>query len=296
MLERKVFGSFATRCLLALALTWPWLVSSASARAASAFSLISSPQSWIGGGQSILVTQEDGFTFSGSLDSGWAANLSVNDFNGRTGQVITSWWLLELATPEERPLTPGTYPNAKKYPFQGLAFPGINFEGNGRSNNDVSGSFEVYELVAQPDGTILSFAADFIQYDEAITDWWNRGSLRLNSDRPLSFLPLPSVEPPPVPPSPRDPIIITPPPFVGGPGRNLPPDDPTFDNPPLVGSPGAPDPLPSPSPADPSPGAPPPGGSPPGTPDPVPGPLPVAAALGGWQVSRNLRRRCQDRP
>ncbi len=274
MLERKAKNLFSSRRLFALALAGSVVGWSASARAASVFSLLSSPESWIGGGDSLLLSEADGFSFSGVLDSGWVATFSINDFDGRSGRTVSSWWLLELATPGEWPLTPGVYQQAKQYPYQGLAFPGINFEGNGRGNSAVTGSFEVYELVAQPDGTILSFAADFLQFDEGIPDWWNRGSLRLNSDRPLSFLPLPSAEPPPAE---QDPITIPLPPFVGGPGRNLPPDDPSFDNPPVVDSPGAP---PSPSP---------------GAPDPVPAPLPAAAALMGWRVSRNLRRRCRNR-
>ncbi|MBM5817355.1 MAG: hypothetical protein FJ083_12460 [Cyanobacteria bacterium K_Offshore_surface_m2_239] len=265
--------------MFALAVVGVMVGSSTSARAVSAFSLLSSPQSWIGGGEPVLVTDADGFSFSGVVDSGCVATFSINDFDGRSGRPVSSWWVLELATPGERPLTPGLYQEAKKYPFQGLAFPGLNVEGIGRGNSAVTGSFEVFELVAQPDGTILSFAADFLQFDEGIPDWWNRGSLRFNSARPLSFLPLPSVDPP----SSSEPDLAP-----VGPGRSFPPTDPVPGDPPTVGSPGAPDPLP-----DPLPGSPPPllGSGP--APNPVPGPLPVAAALMGWQVSRNLRRRCR---
>jgi hypothetical protein len=154
-----------------------------------------------------------------------------------------------------------------------LAFPGINFEGNGRTNNYASGIFEIFELMARPDGTILSFAADFIQFDEDIADWWNKGSLRFNSNRPLSFLSLPTVDPPVVPP-PTDPGPMDPLPVVDRDPNDgtvgSPPPDPSNDEPPLIGSPGAP--------------------------DPVPGPLPMAAVLAGWRVSRHLRRRCQHKP
>jgi len=280
MFKRKRFGFFTARHLLTLALIWPVVGWSVSARAASVFSLLSSPQSWIGGGRPVLVTQEDGLSFSGYTDSASSATFSINDFDGRSGRSVASFWLLELAAPDDRPLTPGIYENAKKYPFQGSSFPGINFEGNGLSNSYVTGSFEIYELVARPDGAILSFAADFLQYDEGIASWWNRGSLRINSARPLTSLEPPSVVAPPPPPPPlEDPILMDPPPGVGrgpdsgGPGRNLPPEDPwdpAPEPPPLIGSPGAQ--------------------------DPVPGPMSVAAALMGWQASRNLRRRCRSRP
>ncbi|MEB3259575.1 MAG: hypothetical protein VKP63_02995 [Cyanobacteriota bacterium] len=171
---------------------------------------------------------------------------------------------------------PGSYREATLYPFQSFSSPGLNFDGNGRGNSYARGSFEVFELVVGPSGTILSFAGDFIQFDEGLDDWWNRGSLRLNSSRPLSFLPDPVVEPPPTAPSPGDPLPTTPPPdgegpWLGGPGRMFPPSsDPGVDEPPLLGSPGGPS-------------------------SPAPGPLPVAAVLAGWRVSRRLRRRCRDR-
>jgi hypothetical protein len=177
------------------------------------------------------VTQEDGFSFNGYLDSGTTASLSINGLDSRSGRPIPTWWTLDLAAPDYGPLTVGFYQNAKHYPFQGESFPGINFEGNGRSNSTVTGSFEIFELVANPDGTILSFAADFIQYDEDVDDWWNRGSLRINSDFPLTLLTSPVPEPPPVSPPSPDPLPFDPPPLFGGDpspgmGRNFPPSIP----------------------------------------------------------------------
>ncbi len=271
-MDRSSIVLSLTRCLLSLSIVWPVVGGFSAVHSASAFSIISSPQSWIGGGNSFLVTQEDGFSFNGYLDSGTTASLSINGLDWRTEQPIPTWWTLDLAAPDYSPLTVGFYQNAKHYPFQGDSFPGINFEGNGRSNSTVTGSFEIFELVANPDGTILSFAADFTQFDEDIDDWWNRGSLRINSDFPLTLLASPVPEPPPVSPPSPDPLPFDPPPLFGGEpspgmGRNFPLPDPWFSDPPLVGSPGT----------------------------PVPGPLPVAAALAGWNVSRNLRRRCRDR-
>jgi hypothetical protein len=273
MYRFSAFGSFPMGPIIALAFAGSLVGWSSSARAVNAFSLVSSPQSWIGAGNPVRVTQDDGFSFVGYLDSGSAVSFSINDFDGRSGRAVASWWLVELAAPSNRPLAVGLYRNAQHYPYQRSAFPGINFEGNGRTNSYVTGSFEILELVARPDGTILSFAADFIQFDEDIADWWNKGSLRFNSNRPLSFLALPSVDPP-VTPSPTDPVLLDPPPVVGqnpiGGTIGQPPPDPSTDEPPLIGSPGAP--------------------------DPVPGPLPVAAGLAGWRVSRHLRRRCQHKP
>ena len=55
----------------------------------------------------------------------------------------------------------------------------------------VSGSFNILEVTYDVSGEVLTFAADFVQYDELIPAWWNVGSIRYNSDIPINAIPEP---------------------------------------------------------------------------------------------------------
>ncbi len=217
----RSFGKIVWRPLCAIALVWPLFGSLLSARAATVFSITSSPQSWIGAGETILVGPEDGFSFSGTFDSDSIASFFIHNFDSAVWGSSLRWWGLDFGAPWNQSLTVGAYANAANTPWPPLASPGLNFEGNGRSNNTATGSFEIMELVADTDGNILSFAADFIQYDAGSDDGWNKGALRLNSDIPIAWL----LPPPPL-------------------GRNFPP----VDDPPLTSNPAPPDPVPGPLP------------------------------------------------
>jgi hypothetical protein len=156
------------------------------------------------------------------------------------------------------------------------------------------------------DGT-LSFAVDFLQYDEEITNWWIKGAIRYNSEVPINLTPEPIVVDPPIDlgynpdPYPYLPIIY---PVIEDPGIGEPwPDGSSIDPPISI--------LPYPNDDQDIPvywyfgGS---GSSmvdvaplPPITfetmgSDPIsaPGPLPIAGALAGWHSARRLRRRCRE--
>jgi hypothetical protein len=57
------------------------------------------------------------------------------------------------------------------------------FTGPGRANNTLTGYFNVLQAV-YTNGQPAAFAVDFLQYDEGNLTWWNRGSIRYNSDIP----------------------------------------------------------------------------------------------------------------
>lgn len=86
----------------------------------------------------------------------------------------------------------GTYDDATRFPFQSPVNPGLTFAGNGRGNNTLTGSFKVLDVTYGVNGTVLSFAADFVQYDEGMLNRWNVGSIRYNSDIPVASVPEPS--------------------------------------------------------------------------------------------------------
>lgn len=166
--------------------------------AAMIFSFESSEQSWIGQGESVTVTPDDGYIFS-SRQFGNALSFGIASLNSPFGPDWDpssgepyNYWDLELAAPFGQVLEVGLYDNAARYPFQDAAQPGLTFSGNHRGNNQLSGFFEILEISFNGIGEIDSLAVDFTQYDENNPDWWNKGQLRFNSDVPLSPVPLPA--------------------------------------------------------------------------------------------------------
>lgn len=154
------------------------------AAAATELYYTSSPQSWVGGGETVSVTPADGFDFVASRNFDNGVSFSIDDFASNPDFQETRWWYLDFAAPFSAPLTVGSYQGATRFPFQEDDEPGLSFTGNGRGDNTLTGWFNVLEVAYAPDGSVLFFAADFMQYDEGFQAWWNLGSIRYNSDIP----------------------------------------------------------------------------------------------------------------
>jgi hypothetical protein len=288
--------------LIACALALPLTGSLQPAQAATLLSFLSSPYSWVGGGETISAGPANGFEIGVQGDPFTMLDFRVIEPWTPDGW---RWWYLRLAAPEGASLSVGSYANATRWPFQETTAPGLDFSGNGRGNNRLTGSFNILESNVADDGT-LSFAVDFLQYDEEITNWWVKGAIRYNSDVPVNLTPEPIVVDPPIDmgynpdPYPYLPIIdpVIEDPGIGEPwpdGSSIDPpisilpypnDDQDFpvywyccsstittDNPDLITFSG-----PSMS----------------SDPVPTPGPLPIAGALAGWHSARRLRRRCRE--
>jgi len=75
-------------------------------------------------------------------------------------------WGLDLAAPQGQQLVAGTYLNATRYPFQAPTVPGLNFSGDGRGCNMLSGQFTITEIVFGGDGSIQRLRATFEQHCE----------------------------------------------------------------------------------------------------------------------------------
>ena len=56
-----------------------------------------------------------------------------------------------------------------------------------RCDNQSMGAFNVLDIQYGSGSTITSFAADFVQFDELSTSWWNIGSIRYNSTVPITY-------------------------------------------------------------------------------------------------------------
>ena len=288
--------------LIACGLALPLAGSLQPAQAATLLSFLSSPYSWVGGGETVSAGPANGFEIGVQGDPFTMLDFRVIEPWTPDGW---RWWYLRLAAPEGASLSVGSYANATRWPFQETTAPGLDFSGNGRGNNRLTGSFNILESNVADDGT-LSFAVDFLQYDEEITNWWVKGAIRYNSEVPVNLTPEPIVVDPPIDmgynpdPYPHLPIIdpVIEDPGIGEPwpdGSSIDPpisilpypiDDQDFpihwyccsstittDNPDLITFSG-----PSMS----------------SDPVPTPGPLPIAGALAGWHSARRLRRRCRE--
>ena len=264
--------------LMAWALTLPLAGSLQPAQAATSLSFLSSPYSYVGGGETVSAGPDNGFDIGVYGDPFTMLGFSIAE--SWTPEGLSRYWNLELAAPQGASLSVGSYANATRWPFQETTAPGLDFSGNGRGNNRLTGSFNILESNVADDGT-FSFAVDFLQYDEESTNAWIKGAIRYNSEVPVNLTPEPIVVDPRIlEPWPGEsiidpPISILPYPiddqdlpvywYFGSSGSSF-----LFNSTPITINPTNSYPV------------------------PTPGPLPIAGVLAGWQSARRLRRRCRE--
>jgi len=291
--------------LIAGALALPLAGSMQQAQAATLLSFLSSPYSFVGGGETVSAGPDNGFDIGVQGDPFTMLSFSVAE--PWTSEGSSRYWNLELAAPQGASLAVGSYANATRWPFQETTAPGLTFSGNYRGNNRLTGSFNILESTVTDDGT-FSFAVDFLQYDEESTNAWIKGAIRYNSEVPINLTPEPIVVNPPIDlgynpdPYPYLPIIdpIFEDPDIGEPwpdGSSIDPpisilpypnDDQDFPVYWYFGSSGS-STVVNLSPLTPitfeTMGS-----------DPIsaPGPLPIAGALAAWHSAHRLRRRCRE--
>jgi len=137
----------------------------------TALVLSSAPGDYIGGGINQTFTQSDGtFTATRNFDNG----VSIF-FNGGP-----HWWYVDFVAPMEVPLTVGFYDEATRFPFQSPTKPGLDVSGEGRGCNELTGRFEVLEVVYGLTGEVERFAATFEQHCEGMEPALT-GSILFNS-------------------------------------------------------------------------------------------------------------------
>ena len=264
--------------LMAWALALPLAGSLQPAQAATSLSFLSSPYSYVGGGETVSAGPDNGFDIGVHGDPFTMLSFSIAE--PWTPEGLSRYWNLELAAPEGASLSVGSYANATRWPFHETTAPGLTFSGNYRGNNRLTGSFNILESNVADDGT-FSFAVDFLQYDEESTNAWIKGAIRYNSEVPVNLNPEPIVvdprilEPWPGKSIIDPPISILPYPiddqdlpvfwYFGSSGSSF-----LFNSTPITINPTNSYPV------------------------PTPGPLPIAGVLAGWQSARRLRRRCRE--
>jgi hypothetical protein len=139
----------------------------------------------VGQGATRIITPTQGFTFS----AGGPANVPHNDIRF----FITSqseFWFVSFEGFNLMPATVGFYPKASRDNFP--ASPALDFSGDGRGDNSLFGSFTVLQADFNASGNVQSYAADFVDYDEGLSYAWNYGSIRFNSDIPITLVPEPA--------------------------------------------------------------------------------------------------------
>jgi hypothetical protein len=140
----------------------------------TALVLNSEPGDYIGGGIDQTFTEEDGaFTARRNLP-----NVISISFDGGP-----HWWFLDFAAPMDVPLAVGVYDEATRFPFQSPTKPGLSVSGEGRGCNELTGQFEVLEVVYSPAGDVERFAATFEQHCEGMEPALT-GSILINSTLP----------------------------------------------------------------------------------------------------------------
>lgn len=164
------------------------------------FYFTGTPSSWVSGGRTETITPTSGFGWDFSIwrSAGHSFSIDVNDFDTNPDFYASTWWTVDFAAPFNEPLAPGIYRDAKRYPFQARSEPGLSFSGDGRGNNRLVGYFNVLEIDYGGDRVPDSFAIDFLQYGEYNLNAFDWGSIRYNSDVPVTEEPV-ELDPPPVP-------------------------------------------------------------------------------------------------
>jgi Divergent InlB B-repeat domain len=117
----------------------------------------SQPGDYIGQGAQRTYTAADA-TFT--ITANWRSGVSISIIEAN----YDFWWYLDFSTAGNTPLAVGSYGAAQRYPF--ATGNGLDFAGSGRGCNELTGRYVVREITRAPDGTVLTFAADFEQHCE----------------------------------------------------------------------------------------------------------------------------------
>ncbi|RYD33542.1 MAG: hypothetical protein EOP86_13140 [Verrucomicrobiaceae bacterium] len=157
--------------------------------AITALSYTSSTASLVGAGESRTILKGEAglsFTVTPSLDYLILSVIASNPLIGMDFDPA-HFWFVGMAPPRGSILGTGHYTNAMYMIYREGDSPGLIFGVNTRSPGQLEGEFTILELQSNSNGSVISFAADFIQYDEGDPLKWNKGSVRFNSNVPLTI-------------------------------------------------------------------------------------------------------------
>ncbi|MFL5767606.1 MAG: hypothetical protein ACJ758_07165 [Actinomycetota bacterium] len=128
----------------------------------------------IGGHTSVRLKSDGGDYVGQGQTETYAPADSMIPIDGTYHQIdgrITSdqdWWSFDFEAPSGDVLAPGSSYQATRYPFNGNGA-GMDFSGNGRGCNELSGPFTINALNFFGNGTLKSLSIDFEQHCENMT-------------------------------------------------------------------------------------------------------------------------------
>jgi hypothetical protein len=128
----------------------------------------------IGQGQEVRFTGADGTFSVNSYPNTLGANFNTPGW--------THWWSLGIGTADYSVLQAGAYESAKRAPSAG--HPQLDFYGDGRGCNDLTGRFDVLEIVRDASGAVTQLAVNWEQHCNGIVPALF-GQYRYNSDVPV---------------------------------------------------------------------------------------------------------------
>jgi len=175
----------------AVALLFAAILCAASSALGASF-LFYTGNGYVAGGNTDTVSSLDGFEFLVFPSSHTQAWFFIDDFATNPVFQDAQFFSVFLDAPSGSDLHVGDYPNATRAPFEAPGVPGLWFAANGRGDNEITGSFRILDIGFNPAGEIATLAVDFIQNDENGFLGQSRGSLRYNSDIPITVVSEPS--------------------------------------------------------------------------------------------------------
>src|SRR6267378_5481283 len=129
---------------------------------------------YIGLGQEVRFTGADGTFSVNSYSNALRANFVTPGW--------THWWFLNIGTANGAALQAGAYEAAERAPSAG--HPQLDFYGDGRGCNDLTGRFDVLEIVRDASGAVTQLAVNWEQHCNGIVPALF-GQYRYNSDVPV---------------------------------------------------------------------------------------------------------------
>jgi hypothetical protein len=159
--------NYLSACLL--------LSTSSIALAGSSLKLQSDAGDYIGQGKTHSYTDLNS-TFKYSRNYANGITVSINS--------SSSWWNLELGAPGNEQLKPGLYEGAERFAFRSAGKPGLDFSGDGRGCNTITGKFRINEVSYDSSGVVTTLSATFEQHCEGNSPAL-RGEINYNLVPPL---------------------------------------------------------------------------------------------------------------
>jgi len=169
-----------TVCLAAL------LVASCASIASYGADLLyytSSPHSYIGGGETLLL---EGLSADASFKHGFPTSVVIRRLDSSG-----AFWEVALVGPNNSQPTVGSYSFTEGWPFQPSGQAGFIFGAENREDANVRGAFQVLEIERVGDD-LTKLAVDFTQFEKFNLPEFTMGSIRFHSDIPITFVPEPS--------------------------------------------------------------------------------------------------------